>query len=104
MVAYFAGILAVGLSEGGHLDEVYRRYGEPHHALARVVGLGIERVTISGIDQMREGEVLAAAGVSPKVSLALPQRRRNARPPEEGAADPERVGPQALSQRARRSP
>lgn len=70
-VAYFAGILAVGLSEGGHLDEVYRRYGEPHHALGRLVGLGLEKVTISGIAQMRESEVLAAAGLSDRLSLVF---------------------------------
>jgi cell division protein FtsQ len=34
-----------------------------------MVGLGLERVTISGISQMRETEVLAAAGLSPLVSL-----------------------------------
>jgi cell division protein FtsQ len=35
------------------------------------VGLGLDVVTISGISQMRPTEVLAAAGLSPKVSLAF---------------------------------
>jgi cell division protein FtsQ len=70
-VAFFAGVLAVGLSEGGHLDDVYRRYGEPHHAFGRLIGLGLEKVTITGIAQMRESEVLAAAGLDDKLSLAF---------------------------------
>ena len=68
-LGFFAVATFVGLSEGGHLDETYRTHGEPHHALARLVGLGLERVTISGMSQIREGEVLAAAGLNPLVSL-----------------------------------
>jgi len=68
----FYGVVAwVGLSQGGHLDDFYRNYGQPHHAIARMVGLGIERVTISGIDQLREAEVLGAAGINSKTSLAF---------------------------------
>jgi cell division protein FtsQ len=70
-LAFFALTAFVGLSEGGHIKEVYRTYGEPHHAVARAVGLGLERITISGVSQLREAEVLAAAGLTPKVSLAF---------------------------------
>jgi cell division protein FtsQ len=70
-VAFFAGVAFLGLSQGGHLDEVYREYGEPHHALGRVIGLGLERVTMSGLSQMRESEVLAAAGLNDRLSLAF---------------------------------
>ncbi|HEX2136867.1 MAG TPA: cell division protein FtsQ/DivIB [Microvirga sp.] len=68
-LGFFSLVTFTGLSEGGHLDETYRTYGEPHHALARLVGLGLERVTISGMSQISEGEVLAAAGLNPLVSL-----------------------------------
>jgi cell division protein FtsQ len=68
-LGFFGAVVTLGLWQGGHLDEMRLRYGEPHHALARLVGLGLERVTISGIEQMRESEVLAAAGLSSKVSL-----------------------------------
>jgi cell division protein FtsQ len=37
--------------------------------LARLVGLGIDRVTISGIAELSEVEVLVAAGIDPKISL-----------------------------------
>jgi cell division protein FtsQ len=70
-LAFYALTTFVGLSEGGHLKEFYRTYGEPHHAVARALGLGLERITISGISQLREAEVLAAAGLTPKVSLAF---------------------------------
>jgi cell division protein FtsQ len=70
-LGFFAGVTAVGLSQGGHLDGFYKEYGEPHHAVARMVGLGLERVTVSGISQMRESELLLAAGLSPKTSLAF---------------------------------
>ena len=68
-LGFFTAVALVGLSEGGHLDESYGTYGEPHHALARVLGLGLERVTISGIAQLRESDVLAAAGLNSLVSL-----------------------------------
>jgi cell division protein FtsQ len=68
-LGFFTVVALVGLSEGGHLDESYGTYGEPHHALARVLGLGLERVTISGIAQLRESDVLAAAGLNSLVSL-----------------------------------
>ncbi len=70
-VAFYALTAFVGLSEGGHLKDFYRDHGEPHHALARLVGLGLDTVTISGIGQLREAEVLAAGGLNTKVSLAF---------------------------------
>jgi cell division protein FtsQ len=68
-LGFFAAVTFVGLSEGGHLDDAYRTYGEPHHAVARLLGLGLEKVTISGLSQLRESDLLAAAGLDPQVSL-----------------------------------
>jgi cell division protein FtsQ len=70
-LGFFSAVIGLGLWQGGHLDEFIRVHGEPHHALARAVGLGLEQVTISGISQIRENEVLAAAGLNSKVSLAF---------------------------------
>jgi len=39
--------------------------------LARGLGLGIDRITISGIAELSEQEVLVAAGIDPKISLAF---------------------------------
>lgn len=70
-LGFFSGVVTLGLWQGGHLDTFIRENGAPHHAIARALGLGLERVTISGISQMREAEVLAAAGLNAKLSLAF---------------------------------
>jgi len=70
-LAFFSAVLGYGLWQGGHIDGFIREHGEPHHALARAVGLGLEQVTISGISQLRESEVLAAGGITSKLSLAF---------------------------------
>ena len=70
-LGFFGAVAVAGLSGGGHLDDLRARYGEPHHALACAVGLGVETVTLSGIAQMTEAEVLDAAGIVPKTSLAF---------------------------------
>jgi cell division protein FtsQ len=70
-LGFFSLAVGYGLWQGGHIDGFIRDHGEPHHALARVLGLGLEQVTISGISQMRESEVLAAAGINAKQSLAF---------------------------------
>ena len=102
-LGFFAAVTVLGLWQGGHLDDFIRQHGEPHHALARAFGLGLEQVTISGIAQMRESEVLAAAGLDSEAVARLPRRERRARAPRAGAADQERLGSQALSERAGRS-
>jgi cell division protein FtsQ len=70
-LGFFSAVIGFGLWQGGHIDGFIRDYGEPHHALARAVGLGLHQVTISGISQMGENEVLAAAGINSKQSLAF---------------------------------
>ncbi|MBL0403157.1 cell division protein FtsQ/DivIB [Microvirga aerilata] len=70
-LAFFSAVVGYGLWQGGHIDGFIRAHGEPHHALARAVGLGLDQVTISGISQIGENEVLAAAGLDVKVSLAF---------------------------------
>ena len=70
-LGFFGAVAVTGLWQGGHLDDFIRQNGQPHHALARMLGLGLEQVTISGIAQMRESEVLAAAGLDAKLSLAF---------------------------------
>lgn len=70
-LGFFMSVVTLGLFQGGHLDSFIRDHGQPHHALARAVGLGLEQITISGISQIRENEVLAAAGINSKFSLAF---------------------------------
>src|SRR3712207_3098273 len=68
-VAFFGAVAVTGAILGGHLDAFRERYGEPRHALARLVGLSLDQVTIAGIARLSEAEVLDAAGISAKVSL-----------------------------------
>lgn len=63
--------IGAGTMLGGHFDRLQEAYGEPRHMLAKLIGLGIDRVTISGIAELSEIEVLVAAGIDPKVSLAF---------------------------------
>jgi cell division protein FtsQ len=70
-LAFFAVIGITGAILGGHVQAFREHYGEPRHALARLLGLGLDQVTISGIAQLTEAEVLAAAGISAKLSLAF---------------------------------
>jgi cell division protein FtsQ len=68
---FFALVGVTGAVLGGHAQAFREHHGEPRHALARLIGFGLDQVTISGIAQLTEAEVLAAAGISTKVSLAF---------------------------------
>ncbi|WP_414473644.1 cell division protein FtsQ/DivIB [Microvirga sp. M2] len=70
-LGFLSGVVTLGLWQGGHLDTFIREHGQPHHALARALGLGLESITISGISQMRETEVLAAGGLNSKLALVF---------------------------------
>ena len=60
---------------GGHLDPFYRQLRRAPPC-ARAHGRSrIERITISGIAQLRESEVLAAAGITPKTFAPVPRCR-----------------------------
>ncbi|MGL4975057.1 MAG: cell division protein FtsQ/DivIB [Bosea sp. (in: a-proteobacteria)] len=70
-LGFLTAAAATGIVMGGHLDEMRDNLGEPRHFVARSVGLGIERVTISGIAELAEMEVLHEAGINPRGSLAF---------------------------------
>ena len=73
-VAVLGGLGAIGIGGlvyGGQYDVLRVTYGEFHHVVARSVGLGVERVTISGLAELDEIEVLHTAGITPRGSLAF---------------------------------
>lgn len=70
-LGFLALSIGTGSVLGGHVETLRETYGEPKHMLARLVGLGIDRVTISGIAELSEIEVLVAAGIDSKTSLAF---------------------------------
>jgi len=61
----------IGFARGGHMESFTARFGEPHHVAARLLGLGVDRITISGLVELAPGEVLQAAGIDPRGSLAF---------------------------------
>ena len=72
MAAMFLGVVAMsGAALGGHVQSLRAQFGEPQDAVARAIGLGISKVTISGIAELHENEVLAAAGITAQTSLAF---------------------------------
>ncbi len=60
-----------GATLGGHLQELRAVYGDPGDIVARALGFGIEKITITGISELHGSEVLGAAGITPKTSLAF---------------------------------
>lgn len=67
--AFYGVVGLTGLAMGDQVATFRTHHGEIHHALARLVGLGIDRVVISGIAELKEGEVLRAAGIDPRQSM-----------------------------------
>ena len=63
--------LGTGFVMGVHWQTMQDNYGEPRHMLARALGFGIDRVTISGLSGLSEQEVLVAAGIDSKTSLVF---------------------------------
>ncbi|MEN3931323.1 cell division protein FtsQ/DivIB [Microvirga sp. W0021] len=69
LTGFFSATALFGLWQSGQINEFINENGPLYHVAARAFGLGIDRVTIAGINQLRESEILGAAGISPKVSL-----------------------------------
>jgi len=65
----FGGVGAAGFVQNGGYDEFVARNGAPRDIVARALGFSIEVVTISGLGEVSENDVLAASGVKPTHSL-----------------------------------
>ncbi len=70
-LGFLALSIGTGFVLGGHWQAMQEQHGEPRHMLARVLGFGIERVTITGLSGLSEQEVLVAAGLDSKTSLVF---------------------------------
>jgi cell division protein FtsQ len=62
-------VFAMGAWRGGQYGAFVAEYGGIGDFLARQVGFAIRAVTISGHSELREKDVLALAGITPKDSL-----------------------------------
>ena len=65
----FAAFALAGFVASGRYDSFVAEQGRPLDIAARVLGFGVERVTISGISRMYDREVLAAAGIDWRSSV-----------------------------------
>lgn len=67
--AVVGGVSAYGAVRGGAFAEAVARYGAPGDVIARTFGLGLETITIRGLTELKETEILAAADISNRNSL-----------------------------------
>jgi cell division protein FtsQ len=65
------GVAGYGAWRGGAYANFVEAFGSPLDLAARGVGLGIDTVTISGLTELREQEILAVAGINSRNSLLL---------------------------------
>lgn len=60
-----------GAVRGGHYDRFIADEGAPADVLAKALGFGIDTITMTGLEELDEARVLAAAEISPRSSLAF---------------------------------
>ena len=67
--ALLISVAATGAVRGGKYQEFVAEKGAIGDFVARGLGFGVKTVTISGQSRLSEPEVLALAGITPKISL-----------------------------------
>ena len=68
-LAFLGTIGAAGALQGGQFDRFVAEFGSLQDQGARLVGFGIEGVTIIGTKELSEDEILAATGITTRDSL-----------------------------------
>lgn len=63
------GPCAYGAVRGGAFADAISRYGAPGDVIARMLGFGLETITIRGLTELKETEILDTAGISNRNSL-----------------------------------
>jgi cell division protein FtsQ len=69
VIALFGAVGLYGAVRGGGYADFLAFQGEPRNLMARALGMGIETVTISGLVELDQTEVLQVAGIDPRGSL-----------------------------------
>ncbi len=70
-IAFMTAIASFSFARGGQYEEFVRESGRPIDIIARVLGFGVEAITITGQRELLYSEILAASGVSKKDSVLL---------------------------------
>lgn len=68
-VALFGVVGLTASTHNGGYAEFVARNGNPRDVIMRALGFSVEAITISGLDELREDEALAASGVGPTDTL-----------------------------------
>ncbi len=68
-LAFVGGVGLAGAVHGGQYDRFVADNGSLPDVAARALGFGIDAITITGTRELGEGEILAAAGITPRNSL-----------------------------------
>lgn len=68
-LGFFAAVGGYGLVVSGGYADFKDGFGDPRDVAARMVGLGLDKVTITGIARLSETELLHAAGINNRGSL-----------------------------------
>jgi cell division protein FtsQ len=71
VVSLLGTTLVCGAIRGGFYADFVEQNGQPGDIIARNIGFPIASVTVTGQSGLREAEVLEAAGIGPKNSLAF---------------------------------
>lgn len=66
---FLGGAFAYAAVRGGAYENFIQTVGTPGDLVARALGMGVDTVTISGISELTEKEILAYAGVKARNSL-----------------------------------
>lgn len=69
VLAFFAATAGYGIVAGGQYAAFRGSNGDFRDVAARILGFGLDRITISGLSQLSEREILRIAGINPKLSL-----------------------------------
>lgn len=68
-IGFLGGILYLGAAAGGQYADFVHEFGRPVDLASRALGFGVDSVTIAGVAELSEKQILNAAGVDAKQSL-----------------------------------
>lgn len=68
-IAFMAAVGLYGTLRGGQYEDFVALHGDPRDIVARAAGFGVRQVTISGISELDQTEVLQVAGVDSRGAL-----------------------------------
>lgn len=69
ILGFYGSVGAYGLVLNGQYEALRQVYGDPRDLAAQALGLGIDKITIVGIANLSERDVLTTGGITPATSL-----------------------------------